>query len=179
MMKYQYINRPNMLMFASWDIAYLTGKPWKKKTQCKLLQKLQFRFKWFAIGCFQRPLEICALDTNTWMRFFSMRLLDYNPPLLSRRHKCSVTVIFSGSPPRWFCFNCESFFVLESLTFMVNIGLLSQQAWKALGEPAVISVSASPVRVSHPIQKDSQGFHGNLLSQLHKRVLRVLRDLAR
>lgn len=62
---------------------------------------------------------------------------------------------------------------------MVNIGLLSQQARGALWEPAVISVSAFPVRVNHPIHSDSLGFHGNLLSRLHKRVLRVLRDLAR
>lgn len=96
-------------MFVSWDIAYLTGK------QCKQLQKLQFRFKWFPIGCFQRPLEICALDTKTWMHFFSMWLLDYDPPLLSRQHKCSVTIIFSGSPSWWFRFNCESFFLYSKV----------------------------------------------------------------
>lgn len=50
---------------------------------------------------------------------------------------------------------------------------------ESLLEPAVISVSASPVRVSHPIHDNSQGFHGNLLSRFHKRVLRVLGDLAR
>lgn len=56
---------------------------------------------------------------------------------------------------------------------------LSQKAPEAPREPAVISVSVSPVRVNHPIQNGSQGFHGNLLSRLHKRVLRVHRDLAR
>lgn len=40
---------------------------------------------------------------------------------------------------------------------MLNIGLVSQQGWGALGEPVVISVSASPVRVSHPFSERLSG----------------------
>lgn len=74
------------------------------------------------------------------------------------------------SPAQWFL-------ILRRLHFKVWLSclildFLSQQAWGALREPAVISVSASPVWVNHPFQNGSLGFHGNLLSHLHKGVHR-------
>lgn len=62
---------------------------------------------------------------------------------------------------------------------MLNIRLLSHRALGALREPGVISISASPLRVNHPIENDSQGFRSNLLSRLHKRDPNVYRDRAK
>lgn len=57
----------------------------------------------------------------------------------------------SGSAPRRYLIVARLCF--PSLTFMLNIGLLSQRARGPLREPAVISVSASPVAVSHPFSE--------------------------
>lgn len=123
--------------------------------------------------------ELCVGHQDVDPRFVSVQQLD-SIFLLSYMCKCSITSIqcLPGSPPCWFLIVRRLYFKVWLSWLILNF-FSPQQAWGALWEPAVISVSASPVRVSHPIQNDSQGFHGNLLSRLHKRVLRVLRDLTR
>ena len=83
----------------------------------------------------------------------------------------------SGSTPRWVLIVTPLCF--QSLTFMLNIGLFIPTGVRSSqGAGGNICISLSSQGEPSPF-RDTQGFHGNLLSQLHKRVLGVRRDLGR